>query len=70
MKPVRISRSAPLLWDLDGTLVDTGRDLAQAVNRMLRDYGYAPLPDDTVVGHVGRARATSCGNASRNAVTP
>jgi len=54
VKPDGIPRSAPLLWDLDGTLVDTGRDLAQAVNRMLREYGHAPLPDDTVVGHVGK----------------
>jgi phosphoglycolate phosphatase len=54
MRAVGISRSAPLLWDLDGTLVDTGRDLALAVNRMLGEYGYAALPDHTVVGHVGK----------------
>lgn len=46
--------SATLLWDLDGTLVDTGRDLAQAVNRMLSEYGYAALPEETVVAHVGK----------------
>ena len=44
----------PLLWDLDGTLVDTGRDLAQAVNRMLGDYGYEVLPEEAVISHVGK----------------
>ena len=47
-------RYGPLLWDLDGTLVDTGRDLAQAVNRMLGDYGYEVLPEEAVISHVGK----------------
>ena len=50
----RIPESAPLLWDLDGTLVDTGRDLATAVNRMLGDYGHPILPLETVISHVGK----------------
>ncbi len=43
-----------LLWDLDGTLVDTSRDLAAAINGMLKEYGYPVLETDVVVGHVGR----------------
>ena len=43
-----------LLWDLDGTIADTSRDLAAAINRMLADYGYAPLPVPVVVGHIGK----------------
>ncbi|MEZ4649906.1 MAG: HAD hydrolase-like protein [Candidatus Eisenbacteria bacterium] len=43
-----------LLWDLDGTIVDTSRDLAGAINRMLADYGYSPLGLAIVVGHIGK----------------
>ncbi|MFM7736904.1 MAG: HAD family hydrolase [Alphaproteobacteria bacterium] len=41
------------VFDLDGTLVDSGRDLAAAVNRALRDLGLAELPDERVIGFVG-----------------
>lgn len=43
-----------ILWDLDGTIVDTSRDLAAAVNRMLAEYGWPPLPVPVVVGHIGK----------------
>ncbi len=47
-----------LLLDLDGTLIDSRRDLAAATNRLLAEAGLAPLPLDTVCSFVGRgARA-------------
>lgn len=33
-----------LLFDLDGTLVDTAPDLAAALNRLRREHGLPPLP--------------------------
>ncbi|HEX6164723.1 MAG TPA: HAD-IA family hydrolase [Vicinamibacterales bacterium] len=39
--------------DLDGTLIDSARDLADSIGEMLQDYGAAPLPFDEVVGMVG-----------------
>ena len=38
------SHSRAILFDLDGTLIDTGPDLAAALNRMLRAHGKSPLP--------------------------
>jgi phosphoglycolate phosphatase len=42
-----------LIFDLDGTLVDSCRDLATAVNLMRRSYGLPPLSVETVTGFVG-----------------
>lgn len=42
-----------LMFDLDGTLVDSRADLAAAVNRMRADYGLPPLPPDVVSGYIG-----------------
>lgn len=42
-----------LIFDLDGTLVDTRRDLANAVNDALQQTGRQALPLDVVVSYVG-----------------
>jgi phosphoglycolate phosphatase len=42
-----------LLFDLDGTLVDSKRDLVQSVNATLRGMGRAELPEDVVASYVG-----------------
>lgn len=46
-----------LVFDLDGTLVDSRRDLAAAVNRTRQDYGLAPLPVADIVALVGHGAA-------------
>lgn len=43
-----------VVFDLDGTLVDTAPDLANAMNWVLQSEGVAPLPIDTVRPLVGR----------------
>jgi phosphoglycolate phosphatase len=43
-----------LMFDLDGTLADTGRDLADAVNFTRAHFGLPRLPDAAVLAHVGR----------------
>ncbi len=41
--------SCAILFDLDGTLVDTIQDLADAANRTIREIGLPALPaEDTV----------------------
>ncbi|MFN2456190.1 MAG: HAD family hydrolase [Pyrinomonadaceae bacterium] len=42
-----------LLFDLDGTLIDSRADLAFAVNLMLKQMSYESLPDARVVNFVG-----------------
>ncbi|MBI3987638.1 MAG: HAD-IA family hydrolase [Lentisphaerae bacterium] len=42
-----------LIFDLDGTLIDSRRDLCTAVNLMRGHYALPPLPLDTVAGFVG-----------------
>ena len=59
MMPVKLPRS--ILFDLDGTLVDTAPDLAGAMNHVLALCGRAALPVDDVrhlVGHGARALIT------------
>ena len=42
-----------IAFDLDGTLIDSARDLADAIGEMLESYGSPALPLDTVITMVG-----------------
>jgi len=48
------TRFTAVLFDLDGTLVDTSADIATGVNATLAEHGFGPLPIGTVLEHVGR----------------
>ena len=45
------------VFDLDGTLIDSRRDLADATNALLEELGARPLPLDAVAGMVGEGAA-------------
>jgi phosphoglycolate phosphatase len=47
------SRFKPILFDLDGTLVDSGKDIAEAANRTLLRLGLEALPEEEIVSFVG-----------------
>lgn len=42
-----------IVLDLDGTLIDSARDLAESISEMVEGYGAAPLPMSEVVEMVG-----------------
>ena len=47
-----------VVFDLDGTLVDSRRDLAESANQVLEQCGAAPLPEETIGRMVGDGAAT------------
>ena len=56
---IRVSREIPaeliqlLIFDLDGTLVDSKLDLAHAINAMLRNYHRPELPTEVIGTYIG-----------------
>lgn len=42
-----------VIFDLDGTLIDSKEDLVHSVNAMLAARGREPLPHDVVASYVG-----------------
>jgi phosphoglycolate phosphatase len=50
----RFSEVRALIFDLDGTLIDSKLDLALAVNAALEEMGRAELPHETIFSFVGQ----------------
>lgn len=46
-----------LIYDLDGTLIDSRADIANSVNWMLKQLGFHELPVDVISDHVGEGVA-------------
>jgi len=57
--PVQILRAIPLhqirllVFDLDGTLIDSRTDLVQSVNATMRHFGRKDLPGDIIASYIG-----------------
>lgn len=52
-----------LIFDLDGTLIDSQRDLIRSVNVMLREMGRAELKEETITGYIGQGAPILVGRA-------
>lgn len=46
-----------IIFDLDGTLIDSIADIALATNRMREHYSLATLPEETVISYIGHGIA-------------
>ena len=69
MASPKLSSVRALIFDLDGTLIDSQRDLICSVNATLLEMGRAELHEDTISGYIGHGaprlvRLALGGNAS------
>jgi phosphoglycolate phosphatase len=67
--PLPVEQLKLLVFDLDGTLIDSAQDLCNSVNATLEQFGRAPLSDETIAGFIGNGammllrRAFAAGSA-------
>jgi len=65
----RFSEVRVLIFDLDGTLIDSKLDLALSVNATLAHMGRAALPHETIYSYVGRGAAALVRSALGDSIT-
>jgi phosphoglycolate phosphatase len=71
MATSKLSAVRTVIFDLDGTLIDSKRDLIHSVNAMLHEMGRQNLAEETISGYIGHgapllvARALG-GGATKN----
>src|SRR5271168_4618509 len=58
-----------LVFDLDGTLIDSKLDLALSIDATLKHMGRATLPHETIYGYVGNGAAVLVRRALGDSVT-
>ena len=64
LRPIPVESLKLLAFDLDGTLIDSARDLCNSVNATLTRFGRQPLPDETVAGFICWLRPTHFSSAT------
>ena len=63
MPEILRGRIRALVFDLDGTLIDSKQDLVLSVNATLKAIGRAELPEDVVASYVGSGAPVLIGRA-------
>jgi len=58
-----------LIFDLDGTLIDSHRDLIRSVHAMLEEMGREQLHEDTISGYIGHGAPQLVGRALGSSAT-
>lgn len=56
-RPLPIESIRLIVFDLDGTLIDSRQDLCNSVNATLENFDLAPLPDDVIASFIGDGAA-------------
>ncbi|HSI02073.1 MAG TPA: HAD-IA family hydrolase [Reyranella sp.] len=57
------SRFDTVIYDLDGTLIDSAKDMQVAVSKVLADHGLAPVTEDDVRNYMGQGSKVTMGKA-------
>src|SRR5207248_4090105 len=52
-RKIPVERIKLLIFDLDGTLIDSRTDLANSINAMLRHFGRHELPPNVIASYIG-----------------
>ncbi len=65
----RFSEVRALIFDLDGTLIDSKLDLALAVNAVLAEMDREPLPHEQIFGYIGQGAPSLIARALGNGAT-
>jgi phosphoglycolate phosphatase len=53
LRPFPVESLKLLVFDLDGTLIDSAQDLCNSVNATLTHFGRQPLPDELIASFIG-----------------
>jgi len=69
MTAANLSSIRALIFDLDGTLIDSKQDLIHSVNAMLAGTGREPLHEDTVSSYIGHGAPRLVARALGNGAT-
>jgi phosphoglycolate phosphatase len=48
LNPIPADAIRLIVFDLDGTLIDSQKDLANSINAMLTQMGRQPLPEEVI----------------------
>src|SRR6201981_2156085 len=69
MAALDFSAVRALIFDLDGTLIDSKQDLIRSVNAMLEEMGREKLHEDTISGYIGHGAPKLVARALGNGAT-
>ena len=57
------TRFDTVIYDLDGTLIDSARDMREAISRVLADHGLPPISDEDARIFMGQGSKVTMGKA-------
>jgi len=57
LNPIPAHRIRLIVFDLDGTLIDSRTDLTNSINAMLAEFGRQPLPEEMIATYIGDGAA-------------
>jgi phosphoglycolate phosphatase len=53
LNPIPADKIRLIVFDLDGTLIDSRKDLTNSINAMLMEFGRQPLPEEIIATYIG-----------------